>query len=114
MAIGLSETSSGRLTDMEKTIQEYYLEITPYTQRFFIGKDYIIRGIADSGDGTMEMYVEVELGSSRERQKLPATYFYVFKTGEAIRPGLRYVGTVPMQGGEAWHVYLQPNEKVSA
>lgn len=100
---------------MEKVIQEFYLEISPYSQRFFIGKDYVIRGIAESGEGnSMEMYVEVNLGDRKERENLPATYFYTFGTGEPIRPGLQYVGTVAMRESQTWHVYLQPNEKVSA
>ena len=97
-------------TQVEKTIQECYLEVTPYSQRFFLGKDYRIVHIAESGEGeTMDMYVELDHGSRKARELLPATYFYVFKSSEKIRAGLEYVGTVPMRAGQVWHIYKQPN-----
>lgn len=102
---------------MEKMIQEFHLLYSDYSQRFFLGNDFVIRGITESdGGGSMEMYVEVEYGlqSQKDRESQPPTYFYVFQTGQPIRAGLEHVAMVPMKSGAVFHVYLQPNKRITA
>lgn len=100
---------------MEKMIQEYYLQCSDYSQRCFLGKDYKIRGIVEANEGgSMEMYVEVAYGGRKDRESQPPTYFYVFQTNQPIRAGLEFVGSVPMKSGAVFHVYLQPNKRISA